>query len=293
MSIFCKVAGVTFRYDVELPLRFAAGSETFRGFGIAETENVDFKIVVSDAKTDEKTEATLNKFVAQGDDLVDFCWSIAKTDDGTDCITVDFDNDKKYLWVQLLLGENDGTLRVCRRDVTENEVNPYVFPLFNLMMSRILNRREWFLIHCSLVDYDGCGYLFTAPSGTGKSTMARLWRDSVGATIVNDDMIAVCCNANGEAVGYNIPMNYYTDKSKCVKLSALYLICQSAQNYVKPITGAEAVMRIMTNTIYHPTDKEIISRQLSAISRACSQAKVFEVGFRPDGDIVRLLLQEK
>ena len=293
MSIFCKVAGITFRYDAEQPLRFAAGCEVFRGFGVTDVQNADFEIVIRDTKHHEKIEATKNKFIAQGEELVDFSWSVAQTDDGTDCITVDYDNNPTCHWVQLQLGERGGTLRICRRDVADTEVNPYIFPLFNLMLSRILNRREDFLIHCSLVDYEGVGYLFTAPSGTGKSTMARLWRDTVGATIINDDMLAIRCDANGNAVGYNLPMNYYNDAPKSVKISSLCLICQSAQNYIKPVTGAEAVMRIMTNTIYHPTDKEIISRQLSAVGHVCAGAKVFEVGFRPDGYIVRDILQQK
>lgn len=45
------------------------------------------------------------------------------------------------------------------------------------------------LFHCSAVALDGRGYLFAAPSGTGKSTHARLWRElpEIKATSINDD----------------------------------------------------------------------------------------------------------
>ena len=43
------------------------------------------------------------------------------------------------------------------------------------------------LLHGSAVALDGKGYLFTAPCGTGKSTHARLWRETLGAVAVNDD----------------------------------------------------------------------------------------------------------
>ncbi len=45
------------------------------------------------------------------------------------------------------------------------------------------------LFHGSVVAVDGEGYLFTATSGTGKSTHARLWRELLGqrAVMVNDD----------------------------------------------------------------------------------------------------------
>lgn len=45
------------------------------------------------------------------------------------------------------------------------------------------------LFHGSVIAVDGEGYLFTAKSGTGKSTHTRLWREYFGerAVIVNDD----------------------------------------------------------------------------------------------------------
>ena len=49
--------------------------------------------------------------------------------------------------------------------------------------------RDTFLFHCSAVAVDGKAYLFTAPSGTGKSTHTRLWREVFGdrAVMINDD----------------------------------------------------------------------------------------------------------
>ena len=45
------------------------------------------------------------------------------------------------------------------------------------------------LFHGSVIAVDGEGYLFTAKSGTGKSTHTRLWREYFGerAVMINDD----------------------------------------------------------------------------------------------------------
>lgn len=45
------------------------------------------------------------------------------------------------------------------------------------------------LFHGSVIAVDGMGYLFTAKSGTGKSTHTRLWREHFGnrAVMLNDD----------------------------------------------------------------------------------------------------------
>ena len=45
------------------------------------------------------------------------------------------------------------------------------------------------MLHGSAIAVDGKGYLFTAKSGTGKSTHTRLWREAFGsrAVMINDD----------------------------------------------------------------------------------------------------------
>ena len=56
-------------------------------------------------------------------------------------------------------------------------------------ITRKLLEKDIFLMHGSAIAVDGECYLFTAPSGTGKSTHTRLWREYFGdrAVMVNDD----------------------------------------------------------------------------------------------------------
>lgn len=55
-----------------------------------------------------------------------------------------------------------------------------------------LFRYDTMLFHGSVVAVDGAAYLFTAKSGTGKSTHTRLWREMLGdrAVMVNNDKLA-------------------------------------------------------------------------------------------------------
>lgn len=66
--------------------------------------------------------------------------------------------------------------------------------------------RDVLLVHGSCVAVGGSAYLFCAPSGTGKSTHARLWRELLGerALMVNDDKPLVRV-AHGGAIAYGTP----------------------------------------------------------------------------------------
>ncbi|MBR3644042.1 MAG: hypothetical protein IKN57_11095, partial [Parasporobacterium sp.] len=57
------------------------------------------------------------------------------------------------------------------------------------MISEEMPRYDTFLFHGSAIAVDNKAYVFAAPSGTGKSTHARLWRELLGdrAVMVNDD----------------------------------------------------------------------------------------------------------
>lgn len=100
------------------------------------------------------------------------------------------------------------------------------------------------LFHGSALAVDGTAYLFTAKSGTGKSTHARLWRETLGhrAVMVNDDkpflhlgtdIVRVCGSPwNGKhGLGSNIS----------VPLKAICILQQGKENHIWPITPAEAL----------------------------------------------------
>ena len=72
------------------------------------------------------------------------------------------------------------------RDVTDAQLE---ITAIQRKIAQELVNHDTVLFHGSVVAVDGCAYLFTAKSGTGKSTHTRLWREMLGerALMVNDD----------------------------------------------------------------------------------------------------------
>lgn len=75
-------------------------------------------------------------------------------------------------------------------------------------LTKLLVKDRIFLFHGSVIAVDGEAYLFTAKSGTGKSTHTRLWREMFGerAVMVNDDKPLLELTEEGVTV-YGTPWN--------------------------------------------------------------------------------------
>ncbi len=179
-------------------------------------------------------------------------------------------------------------------ELLHNEVfslDPFFHPLGVLILTEVMSESSGFLIHASGVNDLGKGYLFSAVSGTGKSTMANLWARK-GATIINDDRLIVRFSAEGEFSIYNTPMPYYQDAGKCAPLKACFLLKQSSENYMTRLSEVHSVLGLMGNCIQHLYDQSRIENHMMLIQGLVHACDVFEVGFKPDTDIVDFIRSE-
>ena len=72
---------------------------------------------------------------------------------------------------------------------------------------------------------DGEAYIFTAVSGTGKSTHAMLWREVFGERVrmINDDKPLIRITPEGKAVVYGTPWDgkHHLSKNSAFPLKAI------------------------------------------------------------------------
>lgn len=110
------------------------------------------------------------------------------------------------------------------------------------------------LFHASAVMVEGEAYLFAAPSGTGKSTHARLWRKVLGekVTVINDDK-PFLKRAGGAWYAYGSPWNGKHRLGNAIKapVKAICFLEQGAENEIGRI-GAEEGFPRLCKQVYFP-----------------------------------------
>ncbi len=128
---------------------------------------------------------------------------------------------------------------------------------------------DTFLMHGSCVAVDGQGYLFTAASGTGKSTHTRLWCESFGekAVMINDDKPLIKVN-DGGAIVYGTPWDgkHHLSTNTSALLKAVCILERGSENEICAISFREAYQMILQQS-YRPMDREALVRTLELIGR--------------------------
>ena len=104
------------------------------------------------------------------------------------------------------------------------------------------------LFHGSALCMDGQAYIFTAPSGTGKSTHARLWREAFGNRVwmINDDKPLIRVG-NGKATVYGSPWDgkHHLNRNASAPLKAILWLSQGKDNRLEPMKKADAYQMLL------------------------------------------------
>lgn len=116
--------------------------------------------------------------------------------------------------------------------------------------------RDILLFHGSAIAVDNEGYLFTAHSGTGKSTHTRLWMQAFGgrAVMVNDDKPFLQLDG-GSVWLYGSPWSgkHGLDTNIKVPLKGICILERGAQNSITGIRGEDA-LPMLQKQAYRPLD---------------------------------------
>ena len=104
------------------------------------------------------------------------------------------------------------------------------------------------LIHGSTVAVDGRAYLFTARSGTGKSTHTKLWREVFGsrAVMINDDKPFLQLRSDGVyACGSPWSGKHGLDSNLTLPLQGICILERGGKDRIRPITAEEALPMLL------------------------------------------------
>ena len=136
------------------------------------------------------------------------------------------------------------------------------------------------LFHGSCIAVDNVGYLFTAKSGTGKSTHTKLWREFFKnkATMVNDDKPLIKIS-NNDIIVYGTPWNgkHHLGNNISVPLKAICILERDNTNHIEIINSKNAYP-ILLQQIYRPKEPSKMIKTLNLLDKLSNNVSLYKLG---------------
>lgn len=185
----------------------------------------------------------------------------------------------------------------CLRFESEREFfHPSIQPRFlNILLSSLYNsycdelasRREAYLVHGCGVALDGRAFLFTGPSGAGKTTIAGLAPEH---TVLNDEVVLVRVKQRAVRIAGTPLLGGINRRSRATApLAAVILLRHGAEPSLRPVESREAYPRFLSQVFdlapVMSTGADRMRWLEQRMDLACAvldRLPCYELTFRPD-----------
>lgn len=142
-----------------------------------------------------------------------------------------------------------------------------------------LLERNILLFHGSVVSKDGVGYLFTAKSGTGKSTHTRFWREYFDdAIMINDDKPLLEIKNDGVIV-YGTPWDgkHRLSTNTCVPLKSICILHRGSENSISRISSSSAYPMLLQQVNRPVGNVSGMKKTLELVDELCKQVEFYSL----------------
>lgn len=150
----------------------------------------------------------------------------------------------------------------------------------SLFYRTLVRKFNGFMLHSSAVVVDNKAYLFSAPSGTGKSTHTSQWLKLFGdkAFILNDDKPAIMI-VDGKVYAYGTPWSGKSDLNVDlgVPLQGICVLERSEKNFIERLDNGTAIFKILNQTLRPPIEG-YMDKLLDMIDKVLTDVPVWRMG---------------
>lgn len=164
--------------------------------------------------------------------------------------------------------------------------------MFNslLALEKRLLDREGLVLHCAYMDLDGQAVLFSAPSGTGKSTQAELWRRYRGTRTVNGDRcllqkIGDVWFARGWPVCGSSEICFRED----LPVRAVVTLSQAPEDRIWRLSPAQAFTQLFSQITVNRWNREASLRAMELTEQLIGAVPVYHLACTMSESAVRAL----
>jgi hypothetical protein len=150
--------------------------------------------------------------------------------------------------------------------------------IYRKLCERLVHRNV-VLIHASAIAMDGKAYLFLAPSGTGKSTHTRMWRETFGDKVfmINDDKPLLRLD-DEKILVYGTPWNgkHCLDTNVSVEIGGICFLGRGVENRIWKVSAGDGLVQLLAS-VYRPDAADGMKKTLELVAQLTKRVPLWKM----------------
>ena len=142
-----------------------------------------------------------------------------------------------------------------------------------LPIRQMLLYKNVLFMHAAQILYSGRGIVFTAPSGTGKTTQAKLWQSVRGAEIICNDRTLIRKNKHiWLTYGYPFDGSEPVISDKVCELGCIVVLQKGTDNHIErlsPVKAAACLMQQMVINGWSADSRRMAMNEILTLLQDC------------------------
>ena len=173
---------------------------------------------------------------------------------------------EKYYYGISYIGEKMGYFYYIEENNLLKIMNKGTIMFSYICLEKILEKFNGLILHSSFIKYKNKGILFSAPSGTGKSTQASLWNEYKKAKIINGDR-SILRRVNNKWKAYGLPIcgssNIHINDS--AEINSIVVIRQNKENIAEEILKSNRFKYLYSEISINMWNRDIVNSSIDLI----------------------------
>lgn len=275
MKYLYQIAGISVLCEIPFPIQIREESSDF----IQKIEKkVDYDLIIY-----FKPISRFEKKIANG------YWDIDRCHIGRKVYYCEKPHGRPYARITNKFCDSKGL--ICEYIYGKESFINYSHNICDIIaLDSLLLNHQGILLHSSFIRWKEKGLLFSAPSGTGKSTQADLWVKYEGAEIINGDRAGLRKLDNGwTAYGLPYAGSSGVYRNESAPVTAIIVLRQAEGNRIRPLGPVEAVQYLYPEITVHQWDKDFVNRVMDLLMDLVFNVPIYLLECLPDQGAVELV----
>jgi hypothetical protein len=212
------------------------------------------------------------------------------TTDDLDITTYTMQNQKEII-EQLVFDKKRREVKMYINPKRVKDLPMKEYILSGIMFIEIALHEGYLALHASAIDYQGDAILFSAPSTTGKSTHARMWKELYldDVYFINDDKPLIY-EERGKLFVTGSPFSgkRVLNQNVVKPLKSIIFLSQSKIDQVSLLHQKESLKNLMINML-RPKDEKTWDILIKTLNHITDQIPIYQLGATMSYDAVKLV----